>query len=130
MDDGRVLAVLVVREVAGGLEEVELADVGGEDLVVSLAGGVLADEALQLIGDDGALGLPEDQALGDLLVEAPAEEESVATCELDLAEVSLARRKRPCLRDTRMVPPPVEDPAQVPWPTSPEELAREEQDEA
>lgn len=43
--------------------------------------------------------------LGDLLVEAPAEEEAVVTCELDLSEVELARRKRPCLRDTRMFRP-------------------------
>ncbi len=42
--------------------------------------------------------------LGELLVEAPAEEEAVVTCELDPAEVELARLKRPCLRDTRMFP--------------------------
>ncbi len=47
--------------------------------------------------------------LGELLVEAPAEEEAVVTCELDLADVELARRKRPVLRDTRM--PGLPDPA-------------------
>ncbi|MDX1611978.1 MAG: carbon-nitrogen hydrolase family protein, partial [Candidatus Thermoplasmatota archaeon] len=46
--------------------------------------------------------------LGNLLVEAPAGEEAVVTCELDLDLVELARKKRPCLRDTRMFPLPQE----------------------
>ncbi len=56
--------------------------------------------------------------LGDLLVEAPAEEEAVVTCELDLADVELARKKRPVLRDTRMFPWGQADDVDVGWPTT------------
>ena len=68
-DDGRVLAFLVVGEVAGGAVEVELADVGGEDLVVAAFGEVFGDEGLELLADDGAFGHPEDEALTDVFVD-------------------------------------------------------------
>lgn len=60
--------------------------------------------------------------LGDLLVEAPAEEEAVITCQLDLDEVELARKKRPVLRDTRMFPWGQADEQTVGWPTRRAEL--------
>lgn len=59
--------------------------------------------------------------LGEQLVEAPQEEEAVVTCELDLDEVELARKKRPCLRDTRMFPWGQAE-GEAPWPTSREAL--------
>lgn len=55
--------------------------------------------------------------LGESLLEAPSQTETVATCELDLDEVELARKKRPCLRDTRMDPHGPAGKA-VPWPTT------------
>ena len=54
---------------AGRLVELELADVGREHLRVALLAQLLADEALQLLPDDGAVGRPQDQALADVLVD-------------------------------------------------------------
>jgi hypothetical protein len=65
----RELRVLVVGEVAGGLVELELADVRREDLRVALLAQFAADEGLQFLADDGAVGRPEDQALADVLVD-------------------------------------------------------------
>ena len=69
IDQRRELAVAVVRVVPAGAVQVQPADVRGEDLAVALAAQVLADEVLQLLADDRALGLPEDQALADRLVD-------------------------------------------------------------
>jgi hypothetical protein len=49
LDHRRVLALCVVREVAAGAVEIELADVRGEDLEVALLAQLLADEVLQLL---------------------------------------------------------------------------------
>ncbi len=75
------------------LVELELADVGREDLGVALLAQLLADEGLQLLADDGAVRGPEDQALADVLVDdeelqVPAELAVVAVLRLlDLLEV-------------------------------------------
>ena len=54
---------------ARGAVEAQAADVGGEDLLVALALEVLADEVLEFLADDCALGLPEDQALANGVVD-------------------------------------------------------------
>jgi hypothetical protein len=69
VDERRELAFAIVGIVAGGFVEAESADVRGEDLLIPLAAEVFADEVLQLLADDRALGLPEDQALADLIVD-------------------------------------------------------------
>ena len=69
LDHRGELGLLVVGEVAGGLVELELADVRREDLRVALLAQLLADEVLQLLADDRAVGGPEDQALADVLVD-------------------------------------------------------------
>ncbi len=76
-DDGRELRFLVIRKVAGGLVELELADVRREDLRVALLAQFLADEVLQFLADDGAVRRPEDEALADVIVDD--EELQVAT---------------------------------------------------
>jgi hypothetical protein len=55
--------------VAGDLVELELADVGREDLRIALLAQLLADEGLQLLADDGPVRGPEDQALAHVLVD-------------------------------------------------------------
>ncbi len=62
--------------------------------------------------------------LGETLATAPDETEAVVETELDLDLVELARKKRPCLRDTRMAPfgPAGRVDDEVPWPTSAEAL--------
>lgn len=59
--------------------------------------------------------------LGQRLVHAEEREEAVLSCELDLDDVPTARRKRPCLRDTRMFHDGPADDVE-PWPTTREEL--------
>ena len=86
VDDGAELRLLVVREVAAGLVEFELADVRREDLRVALLAQLFADEVLQLLTHDRALGHPEDEALADLLVDG--EEAEFAA---QLAMVALLR---------------------------------------
>src|ERR1017187_396495 len=93
LDDRRELRVLVEGEVAGRLVELQLSDVGREHLRVALLAQLLADECLQLLADDGAVGSPEDQALAHVLVDdeklqVPAELPVVAMlCLLDLLKV-------------------------------------------
>ena len=69
LDQRRVLAVGVVREVPRGAVQVQLADVRGEHLAVALALQVLADELLQLVAHHRAFGLPQHQALAHHLVD-------------------------------------------------------------
>ena len=69
LGDGRILAFLVVGEVAGGPVEIELADVRGEDLRVALLVEFLGDEVLQLAADERAFRLPEDEALADHFID-------------------------------------------------------------
>ena len=64
-----VLGVFVVREVAGGAVEVEVADVGCEDLVVAVFLEEGAKEVLEFLADDGAAGHPEDEALAGGVVD-------------------------------------------------------------
>jgi predicted amidohydrolase len=63
--------------------------------------------------------------LGDELVHAPKREEAVVTCEFDVDDVDLARKKRPVLRDTRMFPHG-EAREGEPWPTTRDERDRAE----
>ena len=67
-DQGRVLAVLIVGEVARRAVEIELSDVRREHLAVALPSKVVADEVLEFLPDDGAARRPEDEALADLFV--------------------------------------------------------------
>lgn len=66
-----------------------------------------------LAGDQGELefagGSRVHSPLGGLAAEAPGREEATLSCRLDLADVAEARRKRPCLRDTRAAFPRVGD---------------------
>ena len=64
LDDRRELRVLVVGEVARGLVERQAADVRGEDLRIALLLQLGGDEVLQLLAQDGPVGRPEDDALG------------------------------------------------------------------
>lgn len=50
---------------AGSLVQLDVADVGGVDLLVAALGEFLADEGLELVAEDGAPGHPEDQAGAD-----------------------------------------------------------------
>ena len=68
-EDRRELRIFVVGEMAGGLVELELADVWREDLRVALLAELAADEVLQLLADDRAVGRPEDEALADVFVD-------------------------------------------------------------
>ena len=86
LDDGWVLRFLVVRKMTAGAVEAELADVGREDLVVTLAREFLADEGLQFLADDGAVRQPEHEPLPDFVVDV--EEAEVAA---ELAVVALLR---------------------------------------
>ena len=69
LDERRKLGVLVIREVARGAVEVEVADVRREDLLVAGLEETLGDEVLEFLADDGAIGRPEDEALPHLLVD-------------------------------------------------------------
>src|ERR1700722_19953675 len=63
LHDGRILRFLVVGKMAAGAIEADLADVWREDLVVALAGQLAADEILQFLADDRAVGRPENEPL-------------------------------------------------------------------
>ena len=54
---------------AGRPIEIELADVWGEDLGVSLFVEFLSDEILQRAADECALGFPENQPLADHFID-------------------------------------------------------------
>ena len=69
IDHRRVLALAVIGEVARRAEEVEPADVWRKHRGIALATQVFADELLQFIANDRALGFPEDQALPDDFVD-------------------------------------------------------------
>jgi hypothetical protein len=55
--------------VAGGAVEVELADVRGENLRVSLFVEFLGDEVLERAADKRAFGFPEDEPLADHFID-------------------------------------------------------------
>ena len=63
------LRLLIVGEVARGFVEREFADVRREDLRVALFAKLAADEVLQLLANNRAVGRPEDQALADIFVD-------------------------------------------------------------
>src|SRR5262249_13883992 len=69
LDDGRELRLLVIREVAGSLVKLELADVRREDLRIALFLQLGADEILQFLPHDRAVRRPEDETLADVLVD-------------------------------------------------------------
>ncbi len=86
LHDGRILGILVVGKMAARAVEPELADVGCEDLAVTLAGQLAADKVLQFLPNDRAVGRPENEPLPDFLVDM--EEAHVAA---QLAVVALFR---------------------------------------
>lgn len=88
--DGRVLAFLIIREVAGRAVQVQLADVGGVHLGIAQLVQLLRDEILKGAADESPFGLPEDQALAHGLVNA---EETQFTAQL--AVVPAARFLQP-----------------------------------
>ena len=61
----RELRVLVIRIVAAGLVELDLADVGGVDRLIAAPDQLVLEEALEDAADDRPLGHPEDQARAD-----------------------------------------------------------------
>ena len=65
MDDGWVLGILIIREVSGSPVKLELSDVRGEDLGVSLFVELGGNETFQLLADDRPIGFPENQTLSD-----------------------------------------------------------------
>ena len=74
LDNRRELGILVVREVPRGAVQIKLADVRREDLVVALLGQMFADEGLQLLTNNRALGRPKDKALTDRFVDVKQRE--------------------------------------------------------
>ena len=68
-DDWRILTLAVVGEVAAGAIQIELADVGREDLEVALSAKFSADEVLQLVAHDAAVGSPKHEARSNHLVD-------------------------------------------------------------
>src|SRR6185312_546327 len=66
---GRELRVGVVRKMSAGLVEAELADVWRKYLMVALPSQVFADEILQFLTDNRAIGLPKDKPSPYLFVD-------------------------------------------------------------
>ena len=90
------------------LVQLELADVGREDLRVPLLAQLRADEVLELLADDGAVRRPEDEALADVLVD---DEETEVAAELAVVAMlgllqllQVLRELLPC-REGRPVDP-------------------------
>ena len=61
----RILALAVIGEVTAGAVQIKLADVWREDLAVALLAQFIADERLEFLANDSAVGRPQDQALAD-----------------------------------------------------------------
>jgi len=88
-----------------GLVQLELADVRGEDLRVALLAQLLADEVLQLLADDRAVGRPQDEPLADVVVDD--EEPLVAPDRAVVAQprlLALLKVGRQLLRVGKVVP--------------------------
>ena len=62
---GRELRILVIRIVAAGLVELDLADVRGVDRLIAALDQLVLQEVLEDAADDRPLGHPEDQARAD-----------------------------------------------------------------
>ena len=69
LGDRGELALLVVGEVPGGAEEVELADVRRVDDAVACVAEFFGDEVGECFADDRAGWLPEDEALADFVID-------------------------------------------------------------
>ena len=69
MDDGWVLGILIIREVSGSPVKLELSDVRGEDLGVSLFVELGGNETFQLLADDRSVWLPKNQTLSDHFID-------------------------------------------------------------
>ena len=100
LNDRRVLAILIIGEMAGGAVEIELADVRREDLGVALPVELFGDELLQRTANQGPFRCPQDEPLADGFVdvekiELAAEFAVVALFRL-FEPLKVIRRVRPC----------------------------------
>ena len=68
-DNGRVLAVSIIRKMATGFVKTELADVRRKDLKIALFFKFFADEGLEYFAKKLAVGCPENEPLADRFVD-------------------------------------------------------------